>query len=95
MDFFSVDDVLDAICQRVDVEKQFSILISRTNILERGLLQWQRQKKNSPTAMLKVSFFGEAGIDTGALRKEFLTGELKEINYFSVRIIYVEEMTNL
>ncbi|XP_063320299.1 uncharacterized protein LOC134627253 isoform X2 [Pelmatolapia mariae] len=69
----SVDDVLDAICQRVDVEKQFSILISRTNILERGLLQWQRQKKNSPTAMLKVSFFGEAGIDTGALRKEFLT----------------------
>lgn len=44
--------------------------------------------------MLKVSFFGEAGIDTGALRKEFLTGELKEINYFSVRIIYVEEMTN-
>lgn len=94
MDFFSVDDVLDAICQRVDVEKQF-ILISRTNILERDLLQWQRQKKNSPTAMLKVSFFGEAGIDTGALRKEFLTGELKEINYFSVRIIYVEEMTNL
>lgn len=93
MDFFSVDDVLDAICQRVDVEKQF-ILISRTNILERDLLQWQRQKKNSPTAMLKVSFFGEAGIDTGAFRKEFLTGELKEINYFSVRIIYVEEMTN-
>lgn len=94
MDFFSVDDVLDAICQRVDVEKQF-ILISRTNILERDLLQWQRQKKNSPTAMLKVSFFGEAGIDTGAFRKEFLTGELKEINYFSIRIIYVEEMTNL
>lgn len=93
MDFFSVDDVLDAICQRVDVEKQF-ILISRTNILERDLLQWQRQKKNSPTAMLKVSFFGEAGIDTGAFRKEFLTGELKEINYFSIRIIYVEEMTN-
>uniref|UniRef100_A0AAZ1X0R8 HECT domain-containing protein n=1 Tax=Oreochromis aureus TaxID=47969 RepID=A0AAZ1X0R8_OREAU len=31
------------------------------------------KKKNSPTAMLKVSFFGEAGIDTGALRKEFLT----------------------
>uniref|UniRef100_A0AAZ1XJZ7 HECT domain-containing protein n=1 Tax=Oreochromis aureus TaxID=47969 RepID=A0AAZ1XJZ7_OREAU len=88
IDFFTVDDVLDAICQRVDVEKQFSILISRTNILERGLLQWQRQKKNSPTAMLKVSFFGEAGIDTGALRKEFLTGELKEIHYFSIRIIY-------
>ncbi|XP_028451799.1 uncharacterized protein LOC114567093 isoform X2 [Perca flavescens] len=69
----SVDDLLDAICRRVDVEKQFNIQISRTNILERGLLQWQRQKKNSPTATLKVTFFGEAGVDTGALRKEFLT----------------------
>uniref|UniRef100_A0AAZ1XDB4 HECT domain-containing protein n=1 Tax=Oreochromis aureus TaxID=47969 RepID=A0AAZ1XDB4_OREAU len=62
----SVDDVLDAICQRVDVEKQFSILISRTNILERPSAV-ATPKKNSPTAMLKVSFFGEAGIDTGAL----------------------------
>lgn len=71
--FGSVDDVLDAMCGRVDLEKQFNIQISRTNILERGLLQWQRQKKNSPTAALKVTFFGEAGVDTGALRKEFLT----------------------
>ncbi|KAM6932103.1 G2/M phase-specific E3 ubiquitin-protein ligase-like [Lycodopsis pacificus] len=69
----SVDDVLDTICQRVDVEKRFNIQISRTNIVERGLLQWQRQKKNSPTATLKVTFFGEARVDTGALRKEFLT----------------------
>ncbi|XP_076850447.1 uncharacterized protein LOC143500268 [Brachyhypopomus gauderio] len=65
----SVDDVLKTISQRVDVEKQFNIQISRTNIVERGLLQWQRQKKASPTATL----FGEAGVDTGALRKEFLT----------------------
>ncbi|KAL7383838.1 hypothetical protein ABVT39_019018 [Epinephelus coioides] len=69
----SVDDVLDIICQRVDTEKSFNIQISRTNILERGVLQWQHQKKNSPTASLKVTFFGEAGVDTGALRKEFLT----------------------
>ncbi|KAJ4936910.1 hypothetical protein JOQ06_001495 [Pogonophryne albipinna] len=40
---------------------------------ERGLLQWQRQKGSSPTATLNVTFFGEAGVDTGALRKEFLT----------------------
>ncbi|KAK1880425.1 G2/M phase-specific E3 ubiquitin-protein ligase, partial [Dissostichus eleginoides] len=39
----------------------------------RGLLQWQRQKGSSPTATLNVTFFGEAGVDTGALRKEFLT----------------------
>uniref|UniRef100_A0A3B1J5C8 HECT domain-containing protein n=1 Tax=Astyanax mexicanus TaxID=7994 RepID=A0A3B1J5C8_ASTMX len=70
---YSVDDILDTISRRVDHEKQFHIQISRTNILERGLLQWQRQKKNLPTAALKVTFFGEAGVDTGALRKEFLT----------------------
>ncbi|KAG9273586.1 hypothetical protein AMEX_G12757 [Astyanax mexicanus] len=35
--------------------------------------QWQRQKKTSPKCRLKVTFFGEAGIDTGALNKEFLT----------------------
>ncbi|KAJ8014417.1 hypothetical protein DPEC_G00040000 [Dallia pectoralis] len=68
-----VDDVLSAISGSVDTETYFRINISRTNILERGLLQWQRQKKVSPTATLKVTFFGEAGSDTGALRKEFLT----------------------
>ena len=31
---------------------------------------WQRQKNP-----LKVTFMGEAGVDTGALRKEFLTGQ--------------------
>ncbi|XP_045908911.1 uncharacterized protein LOC123973083 isoform X2 [Micropterus dolomieu] len=31
------------------------------------------KKKNSPIAALKVTFFWEAGVDTGALRKEFLT----------------------
>ncbi|KAK5935024.1 hypothetical protein CgunFtcFv8_020422 [Champsocephalus gunnari] len=71
--FESVDDVLDTISGRVDEEKRFNIQISRTNILERGLLQWQRQKGSSPTATLNVTFFGEAGVDTGALRKEFLT----------------------
>ncbi|KAF3851759.1 hypothetical protein F7725_005114 [Dissostichus mawsoni] len=67
---------MDTISGRVDVEKRFKIQISRTNILERGLLQWQRQKGSSPTATLNVTFFGEAGVDTGALRKEFLTDVL-------------------
>nr|XP_061789126.1 uncharacterized protein LOC133578688 [Nerophis lumbriciformis] len=69
----SVDDVLETICGRVDAEKRFTIQITRTNLFERGLLQWQRQKKNSPTSTLEVTFLGEAGVDTGALRKEFLT----------------------
>lgn len=29
----------------------------------------------SPASTLKVVYIGEAGIDTGTLRKEFLTGE--------------------
>ncbi|XP_031166241.1 uncharacterized protein LOC116057789 [Sander lucioperca] len=41
--------------------------------------QWQRQKKTSPKCRLKVTFFAEAGIDTGALTKEFLTEMLVEI----------------
>ncbi|XP_076829285.1 uncharacterized protein LOC143475336 isoform X4 [Brachyhypopomus gauderio] len=41
--------------------------------------QWQRQKKTSPKCRLRVTFFGEAGIDTGALSKEFLTEMLAEI----------------
>ena len=36
---------------------------------------WQRQKNSSPVNPLKVTFMGEAGVDTGALRKEFLTGQ--------------------
>lgn len=41
-------------------------------MLERGLVQWQRQKKLSPVNKLKVVFL--VRIDTGALSKEFLTG---------------------
>ena len=55
-------------------DKTFDIIVSRQNMLERGLVQWQRQKKASPTKQLQVTFLGEAGVDTGALRKEFLTG---------------------
>ncbi|XP_074524804.1 uncharacterized protein LOC141789325 [Halichoeres trimaculatus] len=42
-------------------------------MVERGLAQWKRQKKALPTNQLKVTFIGESGVDTGALRKEFLT----------------------
>ncbi|KAJ8012452.1 hypothetical protein DPEC_G00042920 [Dallia pectoralis] len=68
-----------------DTESYFRINISKTNILERGLLQWLRQKKVLPTATLKVTFFGETGIDTGALRKEFLIGLL---NRFCLLVLH-------
>lgn len=48
-------------------------------MLDRGMKQWQRQKKSSPKNPLRVSFIGEAGIDSEALRKEFLTEMLAGI----------------
>ncbi|XP_048010782.1 uncharacterized protein LOC125244677 isoform X1 [Megalobrama amblycephala] len=71
----SLEDVLKTISAAVITEgHRFDITVSRQNMLERGLVQWQRQKKSSPINKLKVAFIGEAGVDTGALSKEFLTG---------------------
>ncbi|KAJ8364817.1 hypothetical protein SKAU_G00136480 [Synaphobranchus kaupii] len=50
-----------------------STFVSRDNMLERGLKLWQRQKTGGPANELKITFIGEAGIDTGALRKEFMS----------------------
>lgn len=77
--FSSLDDIIQAIQDAVvtDDGKTFNLTVSRQNMVERGLLQWQRQKKTSPAYQLKVSFLGEAGVDTGALRKEFLTGRCR------------------
>ncbi|KAL0969695.1 hypothetical protein UPYG_G00231000 [Umbra pygmaea] len=69
----SIADVIETLTKRVDETAIFSICVTRDHILERGLKQWQRQKKSSPQNPLRVSFIGEAGIDNGALRKEFLT----------------------
>ncbi|XP_049331754.1 uncharacterized protein LOC125799316 [Astyanax mexicanus] len=67
------DDVLRLLASKVDGSKEFSICVSRTDFFQRAMVQWQRQKKGSPANRLKVSFIGEAGVDTGAIRKEFLT----------------------
>ncbi|XP_016349693.1 uncharacterized protein LOC107694502 [Sinocyclocheilus anshuiensis] len=40
---------------------------------------WQRQKKGNPVNQLKVTFIGEAGVDSTALRKEFLTETISGI----------------
>ncbi|XP_057185327.1 uncharacterized protein LOC130551612 isoform X2 [Triplophysa rosa] len=68
-----VEDVLQWLASQVDTTKEFSLCVSRTNLLERGLLLWRRQKLSSPVNTLKITFLGEAGVDTGALCKEFLT----------------------
>ncbi|RXN15705.1 G2 M phase-specific E3 ubiquitin- ligase-like isoform X2 [Labeo rohita] len=71
--FYSEEDVLRWIAAHVDTSKEFSICVSRMNLLERGMSLWKHQKLSSPINTLKVTFMGEAGVDTGALRKEFLT----------------------
>ncbi|XP_057193002.1 uncharacterized protein LOC130556217 isoform X2 [Triplophysa rosa] len=68
-----LEDLLELLAGRVNAENHFRICVSRDNLLERGLKQWQRQKKGNPANQLKITFIGEAGVDSGALRKEFLT----------------------
>ncbi|KAJ8014561.1 hypothetical protein DPEC_G00041520 [Dallia pectoralis] len=53
----------------VDASKDFKICINRDDLIQRGFIQWQRQKKGSPANKVNVTFIGEAGIDTGVLRK--------------------------
>lgn len=67
-------DVLQWLSSQVDTSKDFRICITRNDLVQRGFIQWQQQKKASPVNKLHVTFIGEAGIDTGALSKEFLTG---------------------
>ncbi|XP_035846918.1 uncharacterized protein LOC116052884 [Sander lucioperca] len=73
MSISSLDDVLQAISAAVNNEEEFPLTVSRSHVVERGLAQWKRQKKALPTSRLKIRFIGEAGLDTGSLRKEFLT----------------------
>ncbi|XP_057204612.1 uncharacterized protein LOC130563200 isoform X2 [Triplophysa rosa] len=69
----SSGEILNWISSKVDQTNTFPICVSRSDIFKRGMQQWQRQKKTSPKCRLKVTFFGEAGVDSGALSKEFLT----------------------
>ncbi|ROI60070.1 hypothetical protein DPX16_0939 [Anabarilius grahami] len=67
------DDILRLLASRVDASKDFNICVSRTDFFQRAMVQWQRQKKGTPGNTLRVTFLGEAGVDSGAIRKEFLT----------------------
>ncbi|MED6234231.1 hypothetical protein ATANTOWER_025004 [Ataeniobius toweri] len=76
---YSSDEILNWISCQVDESSTFFLCVSRINLFSRGMQQWQRQKKSLPNCRLKVSFFGESGIDAGALSKEFLTEMIAEI----------------
>lgn len=49
------------------------VRVRRQDVLLDGIRQLQRKK--SLLGLLRVQFFGESGIDTGGLRKEFLSGK--------------------
>ncbi|MEQ2253831.1 hypothetical protein ILYODFUR_036558 [Ilyodon furcidens] len=42
----SLDDILQAITAAVKTDEEFPITISRSNMVERGLAQWKRQKRH-------------------------------------------------
>ncbi|XP_054605989.2 uncharacterized protein [Nothobranchius furzeri] len=67
------EDVLRWLATQIDRSKEFHLCVTRDELVERGMKLWQRQKNASPLNPLKVTFIGEAGVDTGALRLEFLT----------------------
>ncbi|XP_029981811.1 uncharacterized protein LOC115413216 [Sphaeramia orbicularis] len=73
MVMMSVEDVLLFLTHQIDTTTEFKLCVDREDLLDRGILQWKRKKTASPASALKVVYIGEAGIDTGALRKEFLT----------------------
>ncbi|KAI7790189.1 hypothetical protein IRJ41_008978 [Triplophysa rosa] len=43
-----LEDLLELLAGRVNAENHFRICVSRDNLLERGIKQWQRQKKGNP-----------------------------------------------
>ncbi|RVE67609.1 hypothetical protein OJAV_G00104750 [Oryzias javanicus] len=67
------EDVLRWLTSQIDRSREFHLCVSREDIVERGMKLWQRQKSGSPVNPLKITFIGEAGVDTGVLRLEFLT----------------------
>jgi len=68
----SEEDVIRHAAEQINTTKTFEICVLRDNMVERGLKLWKRQKTGSPVNPLKIIFLGEPGVDTGALRKEFL-----------------------
>lgn len=72
--FLSLDDVLSMLYKTVKKHKQSEVRVSRQDLLVDGIRQLRRKK--SLLGLLTVQFFGESGIDTEGLRKEFLSGKI-------------------
>ncbi|RXN03145.1 caspase-1-like isoform X1 [Labeo rohita] len=72
----SISDVIKILGENVDETSDFSICISRDQMLETGLKQWQRQKKSSPKNTLRVTIEGEDAADkmVTEIEKHFFDG---------------------
>lgn len=70
----SVDNILSSLFKKVNQDKKIDVRVSRNDILWEGLRQIRRRKDLS--GLLRISFLGEEGVDTGGPRKEFLTGNI-------------------
>jgi hypothetical protein len=73
-------DVIYALSSQVEGNDQFFIATRRKAPLSRIFTLWQRQtKKKSPTCRIMVKYSGEAGIDSGAIAKEFFEDTIEDI----------------
>ncbi|KAF6721773.1 G2/M phase-specific E3 ubiquitin-protein ligase, partial [Oryzias melastigma] len=73
------EDVLHHLSKQVNKNMEFKLCVDREGLPDRGILQWQRKKSSSPAGTLKVVYIGEAGVDTGAMKREFLTDMISGI----------------
>ncbi|MED6259352.1 hypothetical protein ATANTOWER_021383 [Ataeniobius toweri] len=71
--FNSEDDVLQLLAGHVDTEKQFKICVTCDDLLQKGFLQWQRQKRFPQSTDLVILSLGRQELTPVALRKMFLT----------------------
>ncbi len=73
-------DVIHALSSKVQENEQFFLTTRRKAPLSRILSLWQHQaKKKAPTCRIMVKYSGEAGIDSGAIAKEFLEETIDDI----------------
>lgn len=75
--FQSLDDILRILYRKVKQQEQIDVRVNRQDLLWDGIRQLRRKK--TLEGLLKVQFFGECGIDTGGLRKEFLSGNVYQM----------------
>lgn len=74
------EDLYKIAASKVNVDKQNFLVMRRKAPFTRQLFLWQRAaKKNLATSELRVHYSAEDGIDSGAIRKEFLENIVQDI----------------